>query len=807
MIKKVTDIFSKPTIPLAFLVIVVCFGLASRPLQGNAQTDTVFWCSVPHVVADSCQINVWLNTARMGTTDIPEIRFPAMNNQLFFTTDPWMFQYTDGHTHIGYGISCDDSVGMFPEDISYYPNTITPFDSISNNGFFTHTDHVIQAHLAVTARNSETTSLKGQKALGKRFLIPWQCLFPNSPDFPEARNSAQVIATEDGTTATIIPSVDLYGGHPAGVPFNVQLNRGQVYCFAAASQSAEGHLGGSEIHSDKPVVVEVADNAVTPDGTQTDMLLEQLLPEEYADREYIVIPAPAAALFATTAPLEEYAFIYAIENNTEIEILHGNQTQTVSLNRGDCHTFVFPNRTPAHIRSDKPFFVFQVSGFGGNLCGSLLSPWQCRGIDDLEYKVMHKAYGDNTPLRKHLIFTFICEDNARNGFTTHLYHIDNWERPRCITFTLDPSSWSMIPGTNLWYCVKDITSNSVYNDIWKCIHVTNDNGPFQATVMEYDMPTLYTVKGTSAVHYADFDIACKLHFDTLAMQNEYCEGETIHFAFDTTKITGLQVFAPDHSPITGFSLSDVTISQSGYYYAMGYDASGCRAEPFTDSIYINITPSVTVHIEDSACAGQSYTGFGFHYSASQLAESGTLIDTLTVTATEGCDSVIILHLNVQHTSVEILSSGGDFCDEGVLELTAVSTADDYLWNTGETTPAIIANHSGRYSVTVTEGNCRASAYVDMPVCDFQLVLPNAITPSNADGVNDYFAIPESIQHNIAVFSIEIFNRWGLLVFQSDRPDFRWHGEAACKPSVYIYYIHLRTTDHRTLDLKGQITVL
>lgn len=788
------------------LLFVLIYSLVAI-IPASSQIDTEFWCSVPHVVADSCQINVWLNTARMGTTDIPEIRFPAMNNQLFFTTDPWMFQYTDGHTHIGYGISCDDSVGMFPEDISYYPNTITPFDSISNNGFFTHTDHVIQAHLAVTARNSETTSLKGQKALGKRFLIPWQCLFPNLPDFPEARNSAQVIATEDGTTATIIPSVDLYGGHPAGVPFNVQLNRGQVYCFAAASQSAEGHLGGSEIHSDKPVVVEVADNAVTPDGTQTDMLLEQLLPEEYADREYIVIPAPAAALFATTAPLEEYAFIYAIENNTEIEILHGNQTQTVSLNRGDCHTFVFPNRTPAHIRSDKPFFVFQISGFGGNLCGSLLSPWQCRGIDDLEYKVMHKAYGDNTPLRKHLIFTFICEDNARNGFTTHLYHIDNWERPRCITFTLDPSSWSMIPGTNLWYCVKDITSNSVYNDIWKCIHVTNDDGPFQATVMEYDMPTLYTVKGTSAVHYADFDIACKLHFDTIAMQSEYCEGEDILFAFDTAKITGLQLFAPDHTPITGFLLNNVTISQSGYYYAMGYDASGCRAEPFTDSIFINITPSVTVHIEDSVCVGQSYNGFGFHYSADLLTESGVLIDSLTITSSEGCDSILILHLNVQQTSVEIVSSDGDFCDKGELALTAVSPADDYLWNTGETTPVIIANQTGRYSVTVTDGDCEASAYVDMPACDFQLLLPNAITPYNADGLNDYFSIPESIQRNIMIFSIEIYNREGTLVFKSDRPDFRWYGEAVCIPGVYIYFIHLKTKDYRILDLKGQITVL
>ena len=246
---------------IRLLCVLLCSFGSFAPI--SSQIDTEFWCSVPHVVADSCQINVHLNTARMGTNDIPEIRFPAMNNQLFFTTDPWMFQYTDGHTHISYGISCDDSVGMFPEDISYYPNTLTPFDSISNNGFFTHTDHVIQAHLAVTARNSETTSLKGQKALGKRFLIPWQCLFPNSPDLPEARNSAQVIATEDGTTATIIPSVDLYGGHPAGVPFNVQLNRGQVYCFAAASQSAAGHLGGSEILADNPVAIDVADNAVT----------------------------------------------------------------------------------------------------------------------------------------------------------------------------------------------------------------------------------------------------------------------------------------------------------------------------------------------------------------------------------------------------------------------------------------------------------------------------------------------------------------------------------------------------------------
>ena len=796
---------TKRSSAIRLLCVLLCSFGSFAPI--SSQIDTEFWCSVPYITADSCEINAWLNIARMGANTIPEIRLPALNNLLANTLDPWMYQYTDGYTHLSHGISTD-AENMFSEDyFTYYPNILCKYDTITNCGIYIHANEIVQAQQVMTARNSDNSTMKGRKALGKRFLVPWQNLFPNSAAFPNARNSVQVVATEDNTTVTITPSADLYGGHPAGIPFSVQLNRGQVYCFAAALQSAAGHLGGSEILADNPVAIDVADNAVTPDGSSFDLLMEQMLPEEYADREYVVIPAPAANLFATTAPLEEYAFIYAIENNTEIEILHGNQTLTVSLDRGDCHTYVFSDRSPIHILADKPVFVFQVSGFGGDLCGTLLSPWQCRGIQELEYKVMHKAYGDNTPVRKHLIFTFICEENARNGFETHLYHIDNWDRPRCITFTLNPDNWSEIPGTDLWYCIKDITSNSVYNDIWKCIHVTNDDGPFQATVMEYDMPTLSSVKGTSAVHYADFDIACKLHFDTTAMRNEYCEGEDILFLFDTAKITNLQVFAPDHTPVNGSSLSNVTLDQSGFYYAIGYDASGCRAEPFNDSIYLNIIPAITVYLEDSVCVGQAYSRFGFHFPADSLSQAGTRTDTLTVSAVNGCDSILILQLNIRRLDVEITTSGNDFCDFGDLVLTAVSTATNYLWNTGETTPFVSANHSGQYSVTASDGECQATAFVEMPTCEFNLYLPNAITPSKSDGLNDCLSIPASAQRSITDFDIEIRNRWGEIIYKTNDKSFRWCGDNANPDNVYPYIIRMRIDNGKPLIFRGEITVL
>jgi gliding motility-associated-like protein len=77
---------------------------------------------------------------------------------------------------------------------------------------------------------------------------------------------------------------------------------------------------------------------------------------------------------------------------------------------------------------------------------------------------------------------------------------------------------------------------------------------------------------------------------------------------------------------------------------------------------------------------------------------------------------------------------------------------------------------------------------------------NVFTP-NGDGVNDTFRIPnwppDDCQNEF--LKIEIYNRWGKLVFQSDRKDFEWDGKGY--PSGVYYYTIFFTNS----NFKGTVT--
>ncbi|MDA0701028.1 MAG: gliding motility-associated C-terminal domain-containing protein [Bacteroidetes bacterium] len=68
-----------------------------------------------------------------------------------------------------------------------------------------------------------------------------------------------------------------------------------------------------------------------------------------------------------------------------------------------------------------------------------------------------------------------------------------------------------------------------------------------------------------------------------------------------------------------------------------------------------------------------------------------------------------------------------------------------------------------YTVTLTEGNCSNSASVVVGLYDLdQCVIPQGISP-NDDGLNDCFDL-EYVADRAGSFSVDIYNRYGMLVF-------------------------------------------
>lgn len=87
-----------------------------------------------------------------------------------------------------------------------------------------------------------------------------------------------------------------------------------------------------------------------------------------------------------------------------------------------------------------------------------------------------------------------------------------------------------------------------------------------------------------------------------------------------------------------------------------------------------------------------------------------------------------------------------------------------------------------------------------------LYAPNAFTP-NDDGVNDFCLF---VGRFIESYEIEMFDRWGQLIYVGNDVSQGWNGKYHGKDSpegAYVYVIHAMGTDGTPLFLKGTVTLI
>jgi gliding motility-associated-like protein len=96
-------------------------------------------------------------------------------------------------------------------------------------------------------------------------------------------------------------------------------------------------------------------------------------------------------------------------------------------------------------------------------------------------------------------------------------------------------------------------------------------------------------------------------------------------------------------------------------------------------------------------------------------------------------------------------------------------------------------------------DCESTATITVvPECG-NLKVPNVFTPNN-DGINDVFR-PEG--KGVADYSLQIFNRWGILVFESTQYNNVWNGKVNNEPApAGTYYFLLMANDASGQSLVG-----
>ena len=190
-----------------------------------------------------------------------------------------------------------------------------------------------------------------------------------------------------------------------------------------------------------------------------------------------------------------------------------------------------------------------------------------------------------------------------------------------------------------------------------------------------------------------------------------------------------------------------------------------------------------------------------------------------------CDSIVKVTLEVMTPRVEIKDLG-DYCDSFRTTLTVIPAPNQTFnqediqvlnWNGEEYSTGITypVDHAGIYTVDVSIGaGCVTSASYKVAACMPFMNLPGSITPSNHDGINDCFEIPQ--KDLVQSLEFTVYNRNGTVVFHTKDVNFKWRGarfsedypEQELVNQTYVYTLKMVDYNGKPYPvMKGVILVL
>ncbi|MFN8116574.1 MAG: PKD domain-containing protein [Bacteroidia bacterium] len=106
--------------------------------------------------------------------------------------------------------------------------------------------------------------------------------------------------------------------------------------------------------------------------------------------------------------------------------------------------------------------------------------------------------------------------------------------------------------------------------------------------------------------------------------------------------------------------------------------------------------------------------------------------------------------------------------------------------------------------------CTDTAYVPVEITpEFTFYIPNAFSPTNNDGINDYF---NGTGIGIATYEMWVFDRWGEKIFYTDDIKKGWDGRvqgkgAEGKQDVYVWKVRLKDVLGKKHEYIGHVTLL
>jgi gliding motility-associated-like protein len=240
--------------------------------------------------------------------------------------------------------------------------------------------------------------------------------------------------------------------------------------------------------------------------------------------------------------------------------------------------------------------------------------------------------------------------------------------------------------------------------------------------------------------------------------------------------------------------------QAGTYWVEISDEHGCL---FRDTTVISWLPISALDIlhDTILCHGTSILLEPGDYSSYKWQDGSTgknfLADEagnywVEFSGESGClfrDSLVITWLE---SIVVDLGGALTLClgDTILLDAENDGSYTSYIWQDNSMNPYLTVSADGIYTVTVTNpcGSVTDNVQVEFLDCNRLVLVPNAFSP-NGDGLNDIF---KPSNYLLSAYHMQVFNRWGELIFMTDNPSTGWDGTTnghPCPGEVYIWLIY------------------
>ncbi|SCD19798.1 putative membrane protein [Proteiniphilum saccharofermentans] len=347
------------------MFLMVFLAVFSFSLYAQDSDNTEFWFVAP----DASKSHADRPTFLMITTgDKPATVTISMPKNKYFKsrTDTIMSMDAKSHWKFEFKDVQVDSV----------ENTYTSSGKVTDKGILITSTAPISAYYQIDGGNQkEIFTLKGKKALGEDFYMPFQQAYVNSgASYKEdAFRQIQIVASEDETEVTVVPAngnlIDLSDNSivNSGSSKTKKLNKGQTLLWRG--EKFDTQLTGSRVTSTKPIAVTLFEDCNSVVGQSSiDPIGDQMVPVNKLGQNYIVVKG-----FSYGGNVTDHVGVLAVEDNTVIKV---GDFEEQTLQKGKYYSWNLgvgaTNPQAYSVTSNRPVYCMHQSAAGSEVGGSLL---------------------------------------------------------------------------------------------------------------------------------------------------------------------------------------------------------------------------------------------------------------------------------------------------------------------------------------------------------------------------------------------------------------------------------------------------